>query len=366
MAGLNGIGALAEGFARGLRLSSDMQDAEKRRGLMDTQEQREKQQIEREKELAGIRTEIANEVSGFKPSGPDDVDGFNAHYDRLKPLMMKQAALSGVDPLLVEQSVDDKRRNKYAERLYTALGDIQAGNAAGFDKLKPVYNQMFKDNGTLLGGAYDQKTDSITMNFTAPGDANGKQQSVTMPREAFVRQAFAYLNTGDAIRFEAKDLAEQRKTKQEQDFQSGQTDKKIASAEKIAKEENASRERVGASNNAAHIRGAEIGAVDRAGRALNAREEKDYNDFQAQINDSLGWNKSNRLVTPDQLAKRNKDAAAMTNIFNTTREVAGKKLSAYEAAQVIKGIEGGTAKYADKGGYTIVDVGGVRAVLPKQ
>jgi hypothetical protein len=55
----------------------------------------------------------------------------------------------------------------------------------------------------------------------------------------------------------------------------------------------------------------------------------------------------------------------MTNIWNTTRDVAGKKLSAYEVAQVIRGIEGKTAKFAEKDGYTIVDVGGVRAILPK-
>jgi len=365
MAGIAaGLGALGEGFVRGVKIGSDLADAETRRGLMDQQIAREKAQIEKEKTLSDLRTQIANEVASFKPAGPDDTEGFNAYYDRLKPLMMKQAALSGVDPLLVEQSIDDKRKSKYAERLYTALGDIQAGNPVGFEKLKPVYNQMFKDKGTLIGGAYDQKTDSVTMNFTAPGDESGKPQSMTLPREAFVKQAFAYLNTSDAIRFETQDLARQASERRKEAFESGENEKNRGLKRDLSKEDNAAAERRTIISGEYGLKAAGARASVGSDEKVQARYEKNYDDFRKDLGTAFGYDPKNPLQPKDALENFNKSAAAATNIWKATSK-SGANLSASEVRQVMEAVSQGKEKTInEKDGWRLVEVGSIKAVVP--
>lgn len=375
MAGIAaGLGALGEGFVRGIRIGSDLADSEKRRGLQDLQMKREQAAIDKEQQLSELRTQIASEVSNFKPAGPDDIDGFNGHYERLTPLLMRQAALSGLDPTLVQQSIDDRRKSKYAERLYTALGDIQAGNPMGFEKLKPLY-QSFKDKGDMIGGAYDQKTDSITLNFVPPGGGDGKPQSMTLPREVFVRQALGYLNTGDAIKFDVKEAYERRKTEQGQAFETGMLEKKITAEAEQRDQDRKSREKISSNDNAAAERRAvisgEFGVTAAKARAgvsgderTAARYEKNYDDFRKELGTAFGYDPKNPLQPKGALEAFNQQAAAATEIWKASAR-SGANLSASEVRQVMEGVaQGKEQTISEKDGWRLVQVGNTRAVVP--
>jgi len=375
MAGLSGIagglGALGEGFVRGIKLSSDLDDAQKRRGLMDVQEQQAKLNLDRDTQMNALSKQLGQEftdyrdgVGAYAPAEGQRYDrtstqSADLHYARIQPLLQQQAVLSGKNPALVDKELKELRREGYAEKVFQAAQLMEAGDVDGGAKLlQPMYNRLFADGTDVKSVSYDKAKDALSMVTVR----DGKESVVEMPRGKVVDMLnYGALNTGDAVKLKMRE----KEKALDRDFESGQTDKKIKSSEKIAADNNKTSITVGAGHDAASRYSADKSVEGRRNAGINAREDKDYDDFQNQINDALGWNKSNPLVTPDQLEKRNKDAAAMTNIWNTTRDVGGKKLSAYEVAQVIRGIEGKTAKFAERDGYTIVDAGGVRAVLPK-
>ena len=367
-----GLGALGEGFIRGIKTGSELADADKRRGLMDLQAKQAQLNVDRDTKMNELSSQLANEFTAYRdgtgayaPAEGQTYDrtstqAADLHYSRIQPLLQQQAILSGKNPALVEKELKELRREGYAEKVFQAAQLLEAGDVENGSKiLQPLYRKMFPDGTDVKSVAYDKAKDSLSMVTMS----DGKESLVEMPRSKVVDMLnYGALNTGDAVKLKMRE----KEKALDRDFESTQTDKKLKNAKEISAADNASRERVGAGHDAASRYAADKSVDARRAAGANAREDKDYDDFQTQINDALGWNKNNPLVTPEQLQARNRDAAAMTNIWNTTRDVGGKKLSAYEVAQVIRGIEGKTAKYAEKDGYTIVDVGGVRAVLPKK
>jgi hypothetical protein len=377
-----GIGAFATGLASGLKTSSELQDATERRGVLALQKQQAQMAIDTEKAYNELSGQIANEVKSFADMpNKDDPDMYDAHYSKMSGLLRQQAILTKKYSPEFEQSIEKVRKEKFAERVFQGTQLLKAGDVdAGMAVIKPVYNRVFKDGNTLDGATYDQATDTLNLNFTRK---DGTAGTTSVNRTEFAnRIAPLALNVGDAYKFEfsAAESAKDRASRE------GTTDKEIAARkgistdelavrEKIEKENRESRERTSASQEAgaerrtrisadATVNAAKIGRDARGDDKAEARLAKDFDDFQKQINDSLGWNKNNPLTTPDELARRNKDAAAMTGIWNTTKQVTGRSMSAYEAAQIIRGIESGQAKFAEKDGHRIVDVNGVRAVMP--
>ena len=366
-----GLGALGEGFVRGVKLSSDLADAEQRRGLQGLQMKREQAAIDKENQFNDLSKQLSQEYmdlrdgkGAYAPAegqtyNPADPRVGDIHYSRIEPLLKQQAALSGKNPELVSKELRDLRRERYAENVFRAAqlfdaGDVEGGTAV----LQPLYNRVFTDGTDVKGVAYNKANDSLSMTLLR----DGKESVVDMPRAKLVDMlTYGALNTGDAvkIRMQRADKEGDRK------FEAGERDKDRGLKRDLNESDNRAAMQRTQISAGATVRAAELGVEGRRNAGANARDDKDYDDFQNQINDALGWNKSNPLVTPEQLQARNRDAAAMTNIWNTTRDIGGKKLSAYEVAQVVRGIEGKTAKYAQKDGYTIVDVGGIRAVLPK-
>lgn len=376
------ISGLVQGIGQGIKLRSDLDDAEQRRGLMDLRKKNEEIDLQTKTELREIGNQLGNEIKLFNEredrESPDAIDG---HYTTVGALMKRQAVLAGKDPLAVDKTINDMRKEKYQEKIFGASRLLANGDDSGIEVLKPVFNKMFKDGNTLVGGAYDKETDSFNLTYT---NKNGEQLTRSVPREKLANDLVPLaLNVADAAKLNIKATEDDKDRKSRE----GISDKDRTSRENVAAADRTSRENVAGAdrtsrermNNADNATRVEVAGISLEGTKYtadkgvegrgisrqNARDDKDYDDFQSQINDALGWNKNNPLVTPQQLEKRNKDAAAMTGIFNTTREVGGKKLSAYEVAQIARGIEGGTAKFTEQNGYTIVDVGGVRGVLPK-
>jgi len=376
-----GLGALGEGFVRGIKIGSDLTDAEKRRGLQDMQMKREQQVLDRDKQMTDLNAQIAKEYTEYRDGSgayaPGEGLTYNRmdpkvaeiHYSRIEPLLQQQAALSGKSPAMVTKELNDLRREGFAENVFRASQLLEMGNPAGAEILKPLYNKLFPDGVTVGETRYDKATDTFTIQTVSDGVASESQ----MPRGKLVEMLhYGALNPADAVKYRMRE----KEKAEDRAFEGGQRDKdrglKVEEGDKdrglrrdLNESDNKAADRRAGISADATVRAAQIGREGRVNASANARDDKDYDDFQTQINDALGWNKSNPLVTPDQLQKRNRDAAAMTNIWNTTRDVGGKKLSAYEVAQVVRGIEGKTAKFAEKDGFTIVDVGGIRAVLPK-
>lgn len=383
MAGIAaGLGALGEGFVRGIRIGSDLTDADTRRGLVDMQKKQAQLALDRDTQMADLSKQLGQEfvdyrdgTGAYAPAEGQQYDrtspqSADLHYSRIQPLLQQQAILSGKNPAMVDKELKELRKEGYAERVFQASQLMESGDVEGGAKiLQPLYRKMFADGTDVKSVAYDKTKDALSMVTVR----DGQESVVEMPRGKVVDMLnYGALNPADAVKLKMREKEKQA----DRDFESGQTDKKLKAEAEQRGLDRKSREAISAADNASAERRTGISAeatrysADRSVEArrnagANARDDKDYDDFQTQINDALGWNKNNPLVTPEQLQSRNRDAAAMTNIWNTTRDVGGKKLSAYEVAQVIRGIEGKTAKYAEKDGYTIVDVGGIRAVLPK-
>lgn len=367
------IGGFADGVAKGLKLRSDLEDAETRRGLVGLQKQEAQLKLDRETQMKEINSKLSQEIlnyqSGSDVYAPADGQTYDPasdgsakiHYSRIRPLLMQQASLSN-DPrltLAVEQSLNDMEEKRYAQKTIRAAQLIEAGDDTGVEVLKGPYNTFYKDGRTLVDGKFNAANDTFTLNYL---DKDGTAKSREVKRDVLAKQ---YVRLGMNAADASKTMAAEFMKREDRAFEAGENDKNRGLKRELSESDNKAaleRTQIGAS---ATRYSADRGVDARAASRINAQEAKDYDDFQTQINDALGWNKSNPLVTPEQLASRNRDAAFMTGIFNTTRDVGGKKLSAYEAAQVVKGIENKTAKTVQRDGYTIVDVGGIRAILPK-
>lgn len=377
------ISGLVQGVGQGIKLRSDMEDAEQRRGLMDLRKKNEQLDYDTKVEIRSLQDQIGNEIKLFNEredrETPDAIDG---HYTKVGALMKRQAVLAGKDHFAVDKTINDMRKDKYQEKIFAASRLLANGDESGVEILKPVYNKMFKDGNTLVGGAYDKETDSFNLTYT---NKNGEQLTRSVSRDKLANDLVPLaLNVADASKLAMKAEEDKKErefkageNKKDRDFKGGENEKDRALKVEEGKQDRGLKRELSNSDNATRVQVAGIGlegtkysadkgAESRINAKKEGRDDKDYDDFQSQINDALGWNKNNPLVTPQQLERRNKDAAAMTGIFNATREVGGKKLSAYEVAQLVKGIDAETAKYTQKDGYTIVEVGGIRGIMPKK
>lgn len=373
MAGIgSALGGFAKGYTQGLKLRSDLDDAEERRGILGLEKQAKQLAIDNEKAFADLNKQISTEINTFNEMpNKDDPTQFDAHYGRLGGLLKQQAVLARKDPLEVDKSINAMRKDKYAEKIYQAASLLQSGDDSGINVLKPVFNNMFKDGNTLQGGTFNKDTDSFDLTYV---NKAGETVNRSVKREDLANRIVPLaLNVADAVKLDIKAREDEKQRNfqsvegdKTRDFQGKQNDKDRGLKVKLNEDDNKTRLQTSAMGLQGTMYAADKGAESRVAGRANAREDKDYDDFQTQINDALGWNKNNPLVTPEDLSNRNRDAAAMTGIWNTTRDVGGKKLSAYEVAQVVKGIQGGKAKFSESNGYQIVDVNGVRAVLPKQ
>lgn len=373
MAGIGAaIGGFAQGYAGGVKLRSDMEDAEARRGLMGLQKEQAQLQLDNEKQFSELSKQISTEINAFNTlPDKDDPTQFDAHYTRLGGLLKQQAVLAKKDPFEVDKSINAMRKDKYAEKIYQASSLLQAGDDSGINVLKPVFNNMFKDGNTLQGGVFNKDTDSFDLTYV---NKAGETVNRSVKREDLANRIVPLaLNVADAVKLDIKAREDEKDRKLK--VSEGDKDRGLRVSEgekdrglrvKLNDDDNKTRITTSAMGLKGTIYAADKSAESRVNARANGREDKDYDDFQGQINDALGWNKNNPLVTPEDLQNRNRDAAAMTGIWNTTRDVGGKKLSAYEVAQVVKGISANKAKFTESNGYTVVDVGGVRAVLPKQ
>ena len=162
MAGLSlaGLGGFAQGLASGLKTSSDMADSEQRRGLMKLQAEGEQLKLDKERTITDLNTQLKNETTAWQTGSgvyapaegqrydAGNEDTANLHYSRIQPLLEQQAALQGKSILDVRNTMNAMRKEQFAERSWRAAQLLEAGDAAGLDVVKPVYNKLRSEEHT--------------------------------------------------------------------------------------------------------------------------------------------------------------------------------------------------------------------------
>lgn len=209
------IGGLAQGFAQGVKLKSDLQDAESRRGLQELQAKAAQQTIDAEAERAAARLEAANNIKGYA-SGSTDL-GFirneDGSYDPNRPENLQRnyylqeqsaarvALANGQNPTKALAEVRELRKQGFQEGVNQAaalyrLGDLAAADAA----LSKVY-PMVRDGQTFLGSQADPNDPSkVALRYKV--DKTGEEKTMVTSREDLATRLLPLaMNITDAANF---------------------------------------------------------------------------------------------------------------------------------------------------------------------
>ena len=227
MAGLGGLGAavggFAQGAAQGLRLRSELEDAEAKRKYMGLQTEKLQQEVDTEKQFGDLQKGMAQEIKDYSsgtgvyapaegqaydPLNPKTVD---MYYSRLGSMAVQQGILAKKNPAEIEETFNRMRKEKFQERVMQASNRLSMGDASGLDLIKPQFQQMF--GGELKGATYDDKTDSFNIAFVGK---DGNEATRSVKRQAFSEGMLPMaLNPADAAKFmmQNKELAQQKELK---------------------------------------------------------------------------------------------------------------------------------------------------------
>jgi hypothetical protein len=353
------IAGLAGGYAKGVQIKSDLEDAKESRGLKTLQKQQAELELDRNKQLADIRGQTSNAISGFQAASLDDVDAFNNHYKTLENLVVKEATLAGKDPVAAFQSMEALRRDKFAERVFAANQMLQMGNDAGFEILKPVFNQHFKDGQMLMGGTFNQAENTYTIRYQ---DQEGNDKMTTLPREQLMDNLLMkMLNPADAAKLMMRD----REMTRTEGFQMGLLDKKqgfqaVESAKDrglrvdLSAAERESQERIAGARTTTSTQDREI-----------ARDDAALRNFDSGLEGALGYDP--KYPTEKGRQRFEQDAVPATNIFRATNTVDRTRLTANESVSVLKALRDGSARVEripGNDGFLRVFAGTTKAVIP--
>lgn len=360
------IAGLAGGYAKGVQIKSDLEDAKQQRGLRDLQKQQAELTLDREKQISDLRNQTAQAISGFQAASLDDVDAFNNHYKTLENLVVKEATLAGKDPVAAFQSMETLRRDKFAERVFAANQMLQMGNDAGFEILKPVFNQHFKDGQMLMGGTFNKAEDSYTIRYQ---DQEGNDKIMSLPRQQLMDNLLLkMLNPADAAKLMMRD----RELAKTQEFEAGQLDKKLTFQGEEGEKDRGLRRDLSASEIRSRERIAAIESSGREDREDARLSRLTENDIRKNLPTAFGFDP--KYQTAKSSEAFNRKATAAMNVWRTTNRLGGRSLSEYEVASVVNALDAGTGYTVGKredgsidvrNGMVDVRVGSTRAILPE-
>lgn len=236
-----GIGAAISGFAQGaaqgIKLRSDLDDAEQRRGLMRTQQktaeltnQLTEGQIARENERKAIREEgvaltkaystgedaerfgfvLSEDEFGNKKYDPNDPANIRRNYDLNKDLTRRRAIAFDRNPDADVSALEDLQKKRYQERLNTAVTLADIGDWSGFNRaMKSVYSD-FQDGRQFTGSkVFDSdKGKMVTMYYT--DEKTSSPGEYTVPLQNLSVMARQGLNLNDALTHRLRVQSENR------------------------------------------------------------------------------------------------------------------------------------------------------------
>lgn len=228
MAGLGiAAGAFMKGYAEAKGLKSKLEAEKQQQELNAIRLQRERDFDAAQKELADMHKSFLDTNYDFvnnkpyeqapeggitppgamKPTDPyTDSARVKAYYDRITPLLEKQAYASGKDFLGVRKQVDDLRKNQFVERVGAALSMIEAGDEAGIKNLQAVYD-MYPDGRKITGGKINEDG-TVLLQY----EQNGQAGERLLTKEQLVNYGKLALNPADAakLRFQLIENDKQR------------------------------------------------------------------------------------------------------------------------------------------------------------
>lgn len=340
-----GLGALGEGFVRGVKLGSDLSDAEQRRGLQGLQMKREQAAIDKEAQFNDLSKQLSQEYSDLRDGkgayapaegqtyNPADPRVGDIHYSRIEPLLKQQAALSGKNPELVSKELRDLRRERYAENVFRAAqlfdaGDVDGGTAV----LQPLYNRVFTDGTDVKGVAYNKANDSLSMTLLR----DGKESVVDMPRAKLVDMlTYGALNTGDAVklRMQRSEKAEDRK------FEAGEKEKDRGLRKDLSEADNKAAMQRTQATVTGGIRQAEIGRESRQNNAANLREDRAEDDVIKGLPLAFGYDPKNQFQADGERDLFSARSSQAMSIFQATRGLGFQPPDQYGLATIVRGLE---------------------------
>lgn len=240
MAGIGAaIGEFTRGYATGLKLSSDLDDAQKKRDLYQAEIDTRNEALRKSKQIDEAKVELANSMKEFFPL-PDGSDPVAAKAGINNPEKSSQIAadsslkyrnamfkyLSIASP----DKLDEFRRTMKSEDMQLAALDAARVTAGLMTQDKRALEQAAKMNGVLAPGmTLDLKRSGYEKDGSvrfAINDADGKAlPDNVMSKEQIHYMGYRFLNDPNAMMQHAQTFAHQRETERLQRDQLAQTTK---------------------------------------------------------------------------------------------------------------------------------------------
>lgn len=368
------IGGFADGVAKGLRLRSDLEDADTRRGLMDMQKQEQQLRVNRETQMKELQTQLFQETKDWQSGQGSYAPGEGAqydpasdqasgmHYQRIQPLLEQQAMLAGKSPLEVRQTLKAMEQERYAQTTMRAAQLVQTGDPSGVDLLKNPYNKMYRDGRTLEGGAFNPETDTFTLSYK---DKDGTIKTHDVKRDVLANQyLLGALNPADA----AKSLIRERELATGREFESGENNKNRDLKRDLNKDDNAAALERTKLTGSYGLQSARISKDGRDEYRKDQLKIQAYNDFEKDIDNALGASNRNSGIpmTPEERSGLNSARSAGRVAFDTTYDVLGSRVTGPQFLDVMEAHKSGRALVKDDktSGLRGVEYNGVRVVVP--
>lgn len=338
MSGLAGLAAgLAEGFAGGRRLKSELETEKTRRDAMGLQMENQRlqneslvEQRESQKALGKLETNWASGEGYRPPEAPEGYDhrtdptAVAKYYEDLRGAMRRQAAAYGRPTTDADRAVDTLMKEKYQEKLGRAISLMKSNPAAAIPAIRSVYSG-FRDGNDMTGGTYDKATDSFIFKGK---DKDGNEVDLPPMSRADAIEGLAYSLTGaDAGKLYLKSLETDKVLAAE----ARNLGVRIKSQEQIAREQNQSQERIGDARNkttlqatgieaGSRVRAAEIGAGSREDAQAESQLRFDLNTVGSVFSPQLQSIKDDPRSSfkPED---RKKQIDALTSQMGWTEEV---------------------------------------------
>lgn len=337
-------GAFAQNYAQAMGLRSRLDSEKQQQEANSIKLQRERDFDAAQKELGAMHKSFLDtgyDFVGNKPYDPVPDGGITppgaarptdpytdsarvkAYYDRVTPLLEKQAYATGKDFLGVRKQVDDLRRGQFVERVGSALSMIEAGDEAGIKNLQAVYD-MYPDGRKITGGKINQDG-TVLLQY----EQNGQAGERTISKDQLVNFGKLALNPADAAKLRFQLL----ETQKDRDFKSGEgqkdrdlragegkADREFRASEGKAEREFRTGERLGTQNYELPFKEGALGVSrqNAASSRLSAEASARNADTNAEIKrDALETNRTVRQTAAD--ARAEKDAQGFfSNAFGTS------------------------------------------------
>jgi hypothetical protein len=228
-------GAFAQNYANAMGLRSRLDSEKQQQEANEIRLQRERDFNASQKELADLHKQFLDKdfdfVSGKpyeqpqggitppgqqRPTDPyTDSARVKSYYDRITPVLERQAYASGKDFLGVRKAVDDLRKGQFVERVGSAISMIEAGDNAGIKQLQAVYD-MYPDGRSITGGKINEDG-SVLLQYTQNGQAGER----TITRDQLRQYGQLALNPADAAKLRFQMFENQK----DREFKSGEAGK---------------------------------------------------------------------------------------------------------------------------------------------